>query len=178
MAKASGMTDILVLGAAGVGVYFAWPWITGFLTGLTTSMNAAGLPATPTPTPTPAAVPAPTCPVANFVCPDGTLLTQTGTGPNCSLGPWGNCPVSTTDPCSGIPAGLLAVLQALAAAGTDPTSYGTLMNVNPTCLNKLASTAKAVQVGQQAMKTAGLGAYRRPLMTRAFRGNYMRRRMA
>ena len=45
MAKASGMTDILVLGAAGVGVYFAWPWITGFLTGLTTSMNAAGLPA-------------------------------------------------------------------------------------------------------------------------------------
>ena len=180
MAKSSGMSDVLVLGAVGVGVYLAWPTIVGFLTGVTTSLNAAGLPAStpvPTPAPTPTPAPAPTCPVASFVCPDGTLLTQTGTGPNCTLGPWGTCPVSTTDPCSAVDPGELATLQAMAAAGTDPTFLGTAWKVNPTCLAKLASTAKAIQIGQQAMKTAGLGAVRRPLMTRAYRGNY-RRRMA
>ena len=58
MAKSSGMSDVLVLGAVGVGVYLAWPTIVGFLTGVTTSLNAAGLPAS-TPVPTPAPTPRP-----------------------------------------------------------------------------------------------------------------------
>ena len=181
MAKSSIGGDVLILGAVGVGAYFAWPYISGFFTGLTTPAAVAPVAGTtpavtttpaPTPTPTPA-----TCPQASYICPDGSTLTQIPTGPNCNvLAPWGTCPTGGGNPCASQSSFAVGVLNALVAQGIDPTTLGTSYGVSQGCLAVLASQAAGIASLNQAKKLVGLGAVRRPLMTRASRSNYMRRR--
>jgi hypothetical protein len=183
MAKSSMVSDVLVLGAVGVGVYFAWPWISGLFSSLTTPAAvapAAGTTPATTTTATPIStltpVTAPTCPTASYVCPDGSTLTQIPTGPNCNvLAPWGTCPTGGGNPCASVNPIQMYVLNNLVAQGTDPTAIGTSYGVSQGCLAVLAGQAAAVANVNQAKKLAGLGAVRPALMTRANRRNYVRR---
>ena len=148
MAK-SDMTGVLTLGLVGVGVYFAWPYITGFLTGMTTSLNAAGLPV-PAPVP-PAATPAPT-PAAQ------------------------PAQVVATDPCANQPTG--SFMSAVTEGNWTPNmiAFANALKVPQACQNKLSAEAATFAAAQTGLKAAGLGAVRRhPLMTRAYRANYVRR---
>jgi hypothetical protein len=179
MAKSSMVSDVLVLGAVGVGVYFAWPWISGLFSSLTTPTAVAPVASTTPVTTTPATSSAPattTCPTASFVCPDGSTLTQIPTGPNCNvLAPWGTCPTGGGNPCASVNPIQMYVLNNLVAQGTDPTTLGTSYGVSQGCLAVLAGQAAAVANVNQAKKLVGLGAVRPALMTRANRKNYVRR---
>lgn len=182
MAK-SEMGTILMIGAAGFGVYLAWPWLSSLIPGSTAGTTPAPAP-TPTPTPTPSPVPAPT-PSGSILpnCPSGLFPTTSGFCIPCGPGTMiqnNQCVPSTIpitgagSPCASDPQGPVSFLQALAANGTDPTAVANQLGISAGCLAQLVGIYQAARGAMVAKAAAGLGAVR-PTMTRAYRMNYLRR---
>jgi hypothetical protein len=187
VAKSSGISGVLTLGAVGVGVYFAWPWISSLFSGTSSSTPAPTAVPTPAPVPAPAATaPAPTVP-GGGVAPTQISFTpgaycDLASGPVVAAGTFDNNGVcqplainiaqtALNDPCAAwgaANAGAYATLKGAVAAGNwnaIAQAIAAGYNAPQTCQQFLEAQASqtaagAAQLQQLSKQITGVGAYR------------------